>query len=115
MALLNVLTGSFSVLAGLWKAIAEKAPWPIGDQATTANPWMYVIGGSICTLTGVGNGHHFSLATWGTIIFIATSIYDGWFASGSKDWRFYTLNLYVVVQTLLVLWSTQYRSLLAFP
>jgi hypothetical protein len=115
MALINVLAGLFSAIAGFKKAIADKAPMPIGEQATTSNPWMYVIGGSLTMLIGVGNYFHFSLATWGTVLFVCTSIYDGWFGAGSKDWRFFTLNLYSLLQGVLVVWSTQLRSPFTLP
>lgn len=115
MAVINVLAGLFSGIAGFKKALAERAPWPIGVNATTSNPWMYVIGGSLTVLIGVGNYYQFSLATWGTVLFICTSIYDGWFGAGSKDWRFFTLNLYSISQGVLVLWSTQLKSLFTLP
>lgn len=115
MAVVNVAAGLFSGLAGLKKAIAEKAPWPVGEQATTANPWMYVIGGGLTALVGVGNYYQLTIASLGTVVFICTSVYDGWFGAGSKDWRFITLNLFVVVQTSLLIWSTFVKSPFSLP
>jgi hypothetical protein len=106
MSLLNWGSGLFSALTGLHAALT-------GNSA--ADPWRYVIGGSLCALIGAGNWFQLSIATWGTVLFIATSIYDGWFGAGGKDWRYYTLTAYIMVQGLLVVWSTQFRSLLSFP
>jgi len=115
MCLLNVTTGLFSAAAGLIKGLSDKTPIPPKDLWTTANPWIYVLGGSITVLVGIGNGFHWTAATLGTVAFICTSVYDGWFGPGSKDWRFYTLTAYILVQSGLVLWSTQIKSLLSFP
>ena len=115
MALVNVITGFFSGVAGLKKAIMDKAPIPDFSKLDTSNPWQYVLGGSITALIGVGNWFQFNLATFGTLFFIYTSICDGWFGTGSKDWRFYTLTAYILVQSALVIWSTQIQSLFTLP
>ena len=115
MCLLNVTTGLFSAAAGLFKGLTDKTPIPPKDRWTTANPWLYVLGGSITVLVGIGNGFQWTVATVGTVAFICTSVYDGWFGPGSRDWRFYTLTAYILVQSGLVLWSTQVKSLLSFP
>lgn len=115
MAAINVLAGLFSAIAGFKKASAEKSPLPVGEQAATSSPWMYVIGGVLTAIIGIGNYFELSLATWGTVLFICTSIYDGWFGAGSKDWRFYTLNLYSIFQVSMVAWSTQLKSPFTLP
>jgi hypothetical protein len=111
MGLLNVGSGLFSAAAGLSTAVAGKVPFRLSE----GNPWLYVLGGSITALLGVGNWFGSSLATWGTVLFILTSAYDGWFGAGRKDWRLYTLSVYVLVQSSLVLWSTQVKSLFTMP
>jgi len=115
MCLLNVTTGLFSTAAGLIAGSTSGQPIPPNELWTSKNPWLYVLGGSITVLVGVCNGFQLSLGTLGTIAFICTSIYDGWFGPGSKDWRFYTLTAYIVVQSCLVLWSLQFKSPLSLP
>lgn len=105
MSIINVCSGMFSAIAGLWTAFSASAPIADWEEQQPASPWRYFIGGSIAALVGVGNWFHLTVATWGTIAFIATSIYDGWFGAGSKDWRFFTLTAYILVQTLLLLWA----------
>lgn len=112
MGLINIASGLFSAFAG-WLAVTSKHSAPLVDtQLQPTNPWLYVIGGAITALIGVGNMWQLGLATWGTVGFILTSVYDGWFGQGSKDFRFYTLTAFVLVQSSLVLWSTQLKSLL---
>ncbi len=115
MCLVNATTGLFSAAAGLFKGLTDKTPIPPKDLWTTANPWLYVLGGSITVLVGICNGFHLTIGTLGTIAFIGTSIYDGWFGPGSKDWRFFTLTAYILAQSALVLWSLQIKSLLSLP
>jgi hypothetical protein len=115
MCILNVATGLFSAAAGLFKGLTDKTALPPGAQWTTANPWLYVIGGSISIVVGICNGYRLTLGTLGTIAFIGTSIYDGWFGPGSKDWRFYTLTAYILAQSGLVLWSLLHKSLWSLP
>jgi hypothetical protein len=115
MATINVQAGLFSAIAGFKKASAANAPSLHGEQAATSSPWMYVIGGALTAIIGIGSYFELSLATWGTVLFICTSIYDGWFGAGSKDWRFYTLNLYSIFQVTLVVWSTQLKSPFTLP
>src|SRR6476619_409546 len=56
MCILNVTTGLFSAAAGLFKALTDKTPIPPKDRWTTANPWLYVVGGSLTILVGICNG-----------------------------------------------------------
>ncbi len=111
MSLVNVGSGLFSLIAGLYKVRVQKFPL----NPNESNPWLYVLGGAITNLVGLGNWFQFSIATWGTILFILTSIYDGWFGAGSKDWRFFTLSIYLLIQTSLVVWSTQVKSIISIP
>jgi len=115
MCILNITTGLFSAAAGLFKALTDKTPIQPKDRWTTANPWLYLVGGSLTVLVGICNGFQLTVGTLGSIAFIFTSVYDGWFGPGSKDWRFFTLTAYILVQSALVLWSMQFRSLLSLP
>lgn len=111
LGLINVATGLFSASVGLFAALTTKAPF----EFQAGNPWLYVLGGLLTALIGVGNWFQWSLAAWGTLLFITLSAYDGWFGSGSKDWRIYTLTTYVFIQSALLIWSVQYRSPFTLP
>jgi len=111
MGLINIGSGSFSALAGLYRALVDRTPLSHGESS----PWLYVLGGCITVLIGVGNWYQLSIATWGTVVFILTSIADGWFGPGRKDFRFYTLTAYVLVQSTLVVWSILIQSPLSLP
>ncbi|UUO04946.1 hypothetical protein M4951_16320 [Blastopirellula sp. J2-11] len=102
MGTINILTGIFSAIAGGRKAATAVSASVSGVKS---NPINYVVGGLLTSLIGVGNLLEYSIATWGTILFILTSMYDGWLGNGSKDWRFSTLTAFVIVQTILVIWS----------
>lgn len=113
MAIFNCTTGAFSALAGVSK-VRNRQPAVISGEANgesfTSNPWLYVAGGVFTIILGVGNWFGMSIATYGTILMILASLYNGWFGAASRDWRFWTLNAYVIVLSSLVVWSLSVAS-----
>jgi hypothetical protein len=113
MAILNCTTGAFSAIAGLSKTGASQ---PVADSSQgkelldTSNPWLYVVGGLFTIIVGIGNWFQLPIATYGTIVMIAGSFYNAWFGAANRDWRFWTLNAYVLVLASLVAWSFSFKQ-----
>ncbi len=101
MAFFNAVTGAFSALAGVRKA-TDSSNAAITQELSTANPWLYVVGGLLTIGIGIGNWYQLVPATYATVLMIVASGYNAWFGAASKDWRFWTLNAYVLVLTSLV-------------
>ncbi len=115
LSAINILSGMFSSGLGLLTALGEKTPFPDFHRLQAGNPWIYVIGGLLTALIGVGNAFRLTISTWATLGFVLTSLNDAWLGEGRKDFRFFTLNAYAFVQTLLVVWTTQFKSIVEFP
>ena len=113
MAILNCATGAFSAIAGFSKVGGRQPPLDpsqVIGGLNTSNPWLYVVGGLFTIILGVCNWFQLPIATYGTILMIAASLYNGWFGAASHDWRFWTLNAYVLVLSGLVAWSFSVKS-----
>ena len=103
LAIINCVTGSFSALSGI-KKMAED-PASLGVVAVS-NPAIYIVGGILTVGIGLGNWFGSRIGIWGTIVFIVSSLINGWFGAGGADfgnWRFWTLNAYAIVASILIL------------
>ena len=114
MGAVNVLTGIFSAMAGFKKAFASA---PSGETnlnplvRLTSNPWLYVAGGLFTALIGIGNWYHLLVATYASGFMAVASFVNAWFGAAKADWRFWTLNGYVIVMTCLIWWSSSAKQL----
>ncbi|MBA2116588.1 hypothetical protein [Bremerella alba] len=101
MALLNVSLGAGRIALGF---IMLTGGGVYAGQLID-NPLTYVASGMISILFGIGNWLRWQIATIGSMLMIALSIYDSQFGASNQDWRFWVLSVYAAVTTTLVLWS----------
>ncbi len=101
MALLNVGLGAGRIALGF---IILAGSTPYAGQLID-NPLTYIASGALSIVFGIGNWARWQLATIGSILMIALSIYDSQYGAANQDWRFWLLSIYASVTTTLVLWS----------
>ncbi|EAQ81343.1 hypothetical protein [Blastopirellula marina] len=101
MALLNVLVGIGRAMIGYAAITGGGAYYGQGINS----PQMYIASGVISIVLGIGNWLKWQLATVGSILMIALSIYDSQYGDANQDWRFWALVVYATILTVLVLWS----------
>ena len=101
MAILNILLGFGR--AALGYALFEAGT--TGGALEINSPLTYFVSGLISILFGIGNWFRWQLATIGSIMMIAFSYYDSQYGASNQDWRFWVLTGYVVILSILVLWS----------
>lgn len=101
MALLNVLLGAGRIALGL---VMLTGGGVYAGQLID-NPLTYLVSGAISIIFGIGNWFRWQLATIGSMLMIALSIYDSQYGAANQDWRFWVLSIYAAVTTTLVLWS----------
>ncbi len=97
------LTGGFSAFKGFVEA--RKTTQKPVVVFNTSNPWLYVFGGLATVGVGLLNWFYPQLGALGTVVFIVGSFYNAWFGAAWKDWRFWTLNAYVIAACTLVIMS----------
>jgi len=101
MALLNVTLGAARIALGV---IIMSGSGMYAEQWVD-NPLTYLISGAASILFGIGNWFRWQLATIGSILMVALSIYDSQYGAANQDWRFWVLTVYASITTILILWS----------
>lgn len=101
MAVLNIVVGSGRIALGY--LMLEQGTSYVSQLIDS--PWTYIASGCLSILFGIGNWLRWQLATLGSILMIALSIYDSQYGAANQDWRFWALSVNASILTTLVLWS----------